>query len=152
MEVKLNEVTTKEISKININFTDNEITSLIGSNKSEINNVLKLLYEDEKLIEENIFYLKEEYKGMLFNINVLEDIKYYVKEIKEEKLYDLLKLFSLDYSICKKNYLELSSSEYKKVLLLISIMINCKILILENPTLNLDYKSIQNLIRQLKKL
>ena len=89
---------------------------------------------------------------MLFNINIKEDIKFYLGEYNESKLYELLKLFNLDSTILDNNYLELSSSEKRKILLIIGLMIDSKIIILENPTFRLDNKAIQSLVKCLKKI
>ena len=175
MEIKLIDLKIKEYDKINFTFNENKINSFIGSNNSGINNILNAIcgYEkiekgyikiDNKKIELNsskkeieelkkyFFRIKENERNMLFNINILEDIKYYVKELNAEKINELFKSFNLDESIFKKNYLELSDSEYQKIVLIIAIMIDSKIVILENPTNSLDVKSTQNLIKQLKKL
>lgn len=175
MEIKLIDVTKDNLKNINLVFEQSQINTLIGPNNSGINEILDLIYVEKKLdngsikigrkkvdsniknkkileIQKNIFYIKEDCKNILFNINILEDIKYYVKKINEEKIYELLKNFDLDYSICKKTYLELSDSEIKKIVLIIGMLINPKILILNNPTENLDSKAIQALIKKLKKL
>lgn len=175
MEIKLIDVAKDTIKNLNLVFEQNQVTTLIGPNNSGINEILNLICVEKKIdngiikigrkkidstiknkkiieIQKDIFCIKEECKNLLFNINILEDIKYYAKKINEEKLYELLKSFNLDYSICKKNYLELSDSEIKKIILIIGLLIDTKILIINNPTNNLDNKAIQTLIKQLKKI
>ena len=175
MEIKLDNVCTRNLTNINTEFLKNQITSLIGSNDSGKNELLNVIYGLEKilsgtikygrktinmsskksevdLIKKDIYFLKEDYTKMLFNINIREDIKFYVDKYNEDKLLELLKLFNLDDSILEKNYLELSNSEIKKILLIIGLIIDLKVIILDNPTIGLDNKSIQTLIKQLKKI
>lgn len=174
MEIKLNNISTKNFFNFNLNFTQNKINTLIGNNNSAIKEIFNLIYGEEKIeegyikictkkmdtktskknildIKKDVFYIKEDSEGLLFNINILEDIKYYVKKIDNERLYELLKMFNLDNNIFNKNYLELSNSETRKILLIIALMMNSRILILDNPILNLDNKSVQSLVKLLKK-
>ena len=89
---------------------------------------------------------------MLFNINIKEDIKYYVDAYSETKLLELLNSFNLEKEILDKVYFELSSSEQIKILIIIGLMINAKIIVFDNPTINLDNKSVQTFVKHLKKL
>lgn len=175
MELMLSGVKLKKSNKININFKNNKINGLIGSNNSCIFDIINLICNNENLkegyikygnekidikstekdkekIRKNVFCIKENTRDILFNINVLEDINYYIKNIDEERLNELLKNFNLNNEILSKNYSELSNSEYKRIVLIVGIMVESSILILENPTNNLDNKNIQNLIKILKKL
>lgn len=139
----------------NINFVPNKINTIISSNKILVSSFFDLIYNKRNSKEvkcNDIFYVKEDISGMLFNINVLGDIKYYIKKINQEKLNELLKMFNLSSNICDKNYIELSNSEARKILIIIALMIDSKIIILDNPIVSLDYQSVQSLIKQLKKI
>lgn len=168
MEIELKDVTYKNILKnINLTFKEKEITSIIGKNGSGITELLNLIYggitSDSGVViinaKENsnslkrqldVFYLTEDYKNQLFNINILEDIKYGNKKFNKDRLYELLKLFNLDSNILTKNYLEISSGEKKKIMIILGILRDTKIIILDNPTSGLDYKGIQTLLKLLK--
>ena len=175
MEIKLNNVCTKNLVNINTEFSKNQVTCLIGSNGSGKTELLNAIYGLERILNGNIkygrktidvnskknkiheikkeiYFLKENYKSMLFNVNVKEDIIFYVDKYNTEKLYELLKSFDLDISILEKSYLELSNSEIKKILLLIGIISNKKVIIFDNPTVGLDYKSIQTFIKYIRKM
>jgi len=167
MELTLKSVYTKKLKNININITNKKIISLISDiienekgfiNLFACNNYEKgEIYINDKLIsieelQKNSYIAKSDVSGMLFNINIKEDLKYYLGKYDNKKLSELLNAFDLDYSILDKCYMEISSSEIKKMLLIITIMINKKIIIIEDPTKNLDYKAIQTLKKQLKKI
>ena len=175
MEIKLNNISFDNFKTINIVFPKDKISSLIGDNESgktellellcglkkikngsiEYNNKIINLDSNNKSIEEiktNIYYLKENREDMLFNINVKEDIKYYVGNVNEEKLFELLNIFNLEKEILNKVYFELSSSERTKILIIVGLITNAKIIIFDNPTIKLDNKSIQTFIKCLKKL
>lgn len=168
MAIELNNVYLKNLSNLNVLFLENKITALIGSNGSCKTEIMSLISGNEDIVsgiikydakeistielKKNTYYLKENCEDMLFNININEDIKYYLGNYDKEKLFELFKSFNLDCDILEKNYIELSCSEIKKILLIIGILSNCKILALDNPILNLDNKSIGVLIKYLKKL
>lgn len=176
MEIKFEKVTYKKnITNLDMVFNENEITSIIGKNGSGKTDILDLIacsiFPSEGQIsigrrkinkdlrkkeifdiKKQISYLVEDYQNQLFNINILEDIKYNVNNIDQKKLDDLLKLFNLNADILKKNYLEVSNSEKKKICLIKTFLKNSKILILDNPNSDLDNKCVQNLIKILKKM
>ncbi len=171
MEIKFENVSYKQLNNITISFKNNEITSLISEDISK-NNILELIYFmdnikggnikilnyniDSKLdnkkkskIRNDIAYLGNDFN--LFNINILEDIKFANSKVDLEYLNELLELFKLNSNILKKNHLELSSSEKMKISLISLILKDSKIIILNNPTRSLDKKSIESLIKILKR-
>ena len=175
MEIELSNVCTKNLINISVKFNKNKINSLItdkDNTKVEFLNLLcceesinsgvikyeeveidyKSIFQKKLEIRKKIYYLKDNYESMLFNININEDIKYYINNYDQKKLEELLKLFHLNTDILEKNYLELSSSEIRKVLLIIGLIGDYKIIIFNDPTLKLDNKAVQSLIKSLKKL
>jgi len=162
------EINLKNSKNENISFTKDEINSIIGIDEDSKNDVLNLICEFQKKenngaenkadannqkmdLKNNVFWLKENYHNMLFNINIKEDIKFYLDKYNQDKLEELLKCFNLDIKILDKSYMELSSSEIRKILLIVVFLLPAKILIIENPTLKLDDKSVQALIKILKR-
>ena len=87
----------------------------------------------------------------LFNINLYEDIVYNNRDINKDELFELLNIFDLDKNILKKNYTEISKSEYNKILLIIPMLENNPVLFLEDPTVGLDVKSKKTLVKLLKR-
>lgn len=168
MEIKLNSAYSNNFKNINISLFENQITSFIGCNgcgKSYLLNLIiglnkldkgSIEYKDIKLdnksIKNIIYYLEEDYSKMLFNINIIEDFKFYLGNFNKERLFELLKKFNLDIEILNKNYIELSSSEVRKILLIIGLMTEKQIIIFENPNIKLDNKAKQTLIKELKRL
>ena len=160
MEIILKDIKLNNLRNINMEVKCNEISAIIGKNNSNKEELINLICNKEKQIEgtveykdcvnEKIYHLTENYNGMLFNVNIKEDIKFYLGNYDKIELLDYLKNFNLNEVILKKNYLELSSSEIKKILLIIGFMSQSKILILENPTCKLDNRGIQTLIKKLK--
>jgi len=169
MEINLSDIYSKNLLDINLKIKEKEITSILGTNEGKTTELMEVIcglkkitggiikYQKDEVelnidIKKDIYYLKDNYEKMLFNINIKEDIRYYLGCYDNEKLNDLLKGFNLDIKILENNYLELSSSEIRKILLIIGLMSSAKIIILENPTIKLDNKSIQTLIKNLKKI
>lgn len=176
MEIKITNLKYKDIfNSLNIEMKENEITSIVGKNSTGKTLLLDLIYGMElgydgeitidnininkkgelKKIRKNMFYMIQNYSSQLFNINVLEDIKYSINDnittIDNNKLYEYLELLDLDVSILNKNYSEISSSEIKKVLIIMMLISDKKIILLDEPTLGLDNKSQMTLIKLLKK-
>lgn len=176
MAVKFVDVSYKNIfEKVNFEIAKGQIVSVVGKNGSGKTTVFELIYGQDlkfdgkinlgkkildknrkqkqlKEIRKDIFYLRQDYCNQLFNINILEDINYYVGIPKEEKLEELLKGFGLNNSVLKKHYSELSYGELKKILLILVILSDKKILLLDDVTSDLDLKGKKTLIKKLKQL
>ena len=175
MEVKLIDLYYKDIFKnINIQIKENKIVAIMGKNGSGKTAFLNLLlgidkdFDGEicigkrkinrksklksiKSIRQDISYLRQDYESDLFNMNILEDIKYRVPYLDFIKLDELLNIFGLEQEILEKCYLDLSSTEVKKILLVKIFIEDSKIILLDDPTSGLDQKSIINLIKLLKR-
>lgn len=130
---------------IDLLFKEKNITGLIENSTGKLINEMMQTRKD-------IYYLKEKYSDMLFGINISEDFKYYLGNYSKEKLCEQLKNFNLDNDILQKNHIDLTSSEKRKILLIIGLLSQNKIIIIDNPTIKLDNKAIQMLIKQLKKI
>ena len=113
MELKYNNISSKNINELNLIISENEVTSLLSSNDDYKECLIDLLYGIEKIntgeiklgrkkiesstnltkikeFSKKIYYLKENSDDMLFNINISEDIKYYLGVYNKEMLDELL--------------------------------------------------------------
>ncbi len=175
MAVKFVDVSYKNLfEKVNFQIDNGQIVSVVGESGSGKTAVFDLIFGQDlnfggkiitgvktinnnirkkqiKEIRKEIFYLKQDYSDQLFNITVLEDIKYHISNFRENELQELLKIFGLDNSILTKHYSELSDGELKKALIIIMFLSNKKLLLLDDVTLGLDLKGKRALIKQLKK-
>lgn len=175
MAIKFVGLNYKNVFKnINLELKENQITSIVGKNgsgktsffnlifgldlnfegkiiidKKNINNKIKS--KDLGVIREKIFYLKQDYQKQLFNVNVLEDIKFIKNNLNLNKLEELLKNFNLSKEVLCKSYFELSDGEVKKILLIAMLLKDSKIILLDDPTSGLNQKGINYLIKILKK-
>ena len=167
MDIVFSSIYTNKLKNVNFSVTSKKIFSIISSaieyeidfiNLFEDKNFEKgQIYIDSELVaieelQKNSHIVSSNLSKLFFNINIKEDLEYYLEKYDNEKLEELLTSFNLDLSVLYKCYMEISSSEIKKLALIISLMINKKIIIIEDPTKNLDYKSIQTLKKYLKKL
>ena len=119
--------------------------------KRELAKKLKLLRQDVAVL----FQFSEQ---QLFETSVLKDIifaplNYGISEERAiSKAKELIKLVGLDESYLDKSPFELSGGEMRKVALCGVLALEPKVLILDEPTVALDYKSREEIMTMVKKL
>ena len=119
--------------------------------KRELAKKLKVLRQDVAVL----FQFSEQ---QLFETSVLKDIIFALLNygISEEraisKAKELIKLVGLDESYLDKSPFELSGGEMRKVALCGVLALEPKVLILDEPTVALDYKSREEIMTMVKKL
>ncbi len=163
MEVK--KVSYKNIFKnVNYSFHDEKITSIIGPSgcgKTLFTYLLSgIIKPDEGEIVNNkkVGYLfQEPFRQFLYD-TVYEDMSFTLKQnnykthMLDKQIRDSLKLVELDDSYLTKKIAELSEGEKTKVALSLVLSLNPKVIILDEPTIYLDSKSVSQLERLLIKL
>ena len=119
--------------------------------KRELAKKLKVLRQDVAVL----FQFSEQ---QLFETSVLKDIifaplNYGISEERAiSKSKELIKLVGLDESYLDKSPFELSGGEMRKVALCGVLALEPKVLILDEPTVALDYKSREEIMTMVKKL
>lgn len=175
MEIKIEELSYKGLFKnISIKFKSGQISSLVGKNGSGKTTLLNYIYmldrpEQGKIkiskkqicpslkkIEKNklrkdMFYIMQTYENQFAQSNILKDIKF-LSGKKNGEIIQLLSEFKLEESILKKSYLDLSSGELKKIIIISMILSDSKIILIDEPTLGLDEKGQLLILKWLKKL
>lgn len=176
MEIKLKDISFKYPNKeyilknINITIESNKITGIIGKNGSGKTTLLELIsnlltptngtitYNKKDIDKKHIGYIFQNPKSMFFKNTVKEEIElgslvynYRVKDL-DKRIKEVLKIVKLKENILNKNPFELTNNESKKVALASILIYNPRIIILDEPTLNLDYKTKKELIILLKLL
>ena len=119
--------------------------------RRELAKTLKILRQDVAVL----FQFSEQ---QLFETSVLKDIifaplNYGVAEEKAiSKAKELIKLVGLDESYLDKSPFELSGGEMRKVALCGVLALEPKVLILDEPTVALDYRSREEIMVMVKRL
>ena len=119
--------------------------------RRELARTLKILRQDVAVL----FQFSEQ---QLFETSVLKDIifaplNYGVAEEKAiSKAKELIKLVGLDESYLDKSPFELSGGEMRKVALCGILALEPKVLILDEPTVALDYQSREEIMAMVKRL
>ena len=127
-----------------------EVGSRVISKTRKIKNVNNLRYKIGL-----VFQMPEE---QFFCSTVKEEIefgmKYFNKSVKsiEKHVSDALLMMGLDDSYLNRNPFTLSSGEMRKVAIASILAFNPKVIILDEPTIGLDNKSKDNLIKIIKLL
>ena len=127
-----------------------QVGSRIISKTRKIKNINNLRYKIGL-----VFQMPEE---QFFCSTVKEEIefgmKYFNKSVKsiEKHVSDALIMMGLDDSYLNRNPFTLSSGEMRKVAIASILAFNPKVIILDEPTIGLDNKSKENLIKIIKLL
>ena len=111
-----------------------------------------------KILRQDVAVLFQFSEQQLFETNVLKDIifaplNYGIAEEKAiSKAKELIKLVGLDESYLDKSPFELSGGEMRKVALCGVLALEPKVLILDEPTVALDYQSREEIMAMVKRL
>ena len=111
-----------------------------------------------KILRQDVAVLFQFSEQQLFETSVLKDIifaplNYGVAEEKAiSKAKELIKLVGLDESYLDKSPFELSGGEMRKVALCGILALEPKVLILDEPTVALDYQSREEIMAMVKRL
>lgn len=154
----------KSVDNITLELYDNKIYGIIGKSGSGKTTLLHLIdgllkpitgkiivneYTDIKKIRKQIGFVFQFPEEQFFEENVLKEIEFSAKnfKIKNKKVDEVLKLVGLNESYLYKNLYELSNGE-KRLIAIASILIyNPKIILLDEPTIGLDYKNKKKILK-----
>ncbi len=161
------------LENINITFKKglNFIIGKNGSGKTTLINLLNGIYKAQG----NIFLNDVEIKkypnlkkdvaivyqfsdNQIFNVTVKEELMYAVKKRKldeekiEKRILYYFEFFDLSLDLLNKNPFKLSGGEKKKIAIITMLILDPKVLILDEPTIGLDIKSRENLLEKLKRI
>ena len=132
----------------------NKVLITNPKSKKEKRNLAKTL----KTLRQDVAVLFQFSEQQLFETSVLKDIifaplNYGIAEDKAiSKVKELINLVGLDESYLDKSPFELSGGEMRKVALCGVLALEPKVLILDEPTVALDYKSREEIMTMVKRL
>lgn len=164
--------TVTALNKVNIKIKEGEFFGLLGPNgagKTTFIQILTTLLQPTSgyaLVDgHNILKKPKQVKAKLglmlesemlyYRITAYDNLKFFCKIYRipnyKEKIYDILETFGLKEWL--NQYVENFSSGMKmKLALCRTLLLNPKILILDEPTVGMDVKTISFIIQQLKKV
>lgn len=180
MAIKFNNVSySNKLKDINCTFEKNKITFLIGSsgsgktlmsylmtglilpdygNITVLDNTIDSSVKDFSNIRRNIGYVFQDPSTSFFTTSVRKEIEFGLRKYEykldsiDNRVIKSLKIVGLPNDYLDISPFELSSGEKEKLAIAISLSLNPKILILDEPTIYLDDKSKNELVTLLKKL
>ena len=124
------------------------IDDYILSSKDKVKNIDKLRF--------NIGYVSQFPEEQFFSSSVKEELELplrffnYKLEQLDKRIKDVLKMVSLNENILKENIFNLSNGEKRKLAIATALIINPKVLILDEPTIGLDSKNKNDLIKLIR--
>lgn len=168
MAIVFNKVSYKDkLKNISYTFEEGKITSVLsvsGNGKTLFSYILSGLIKDytgeviNSYEGRNMGYVfQKPEESFIFN-NVREEISFGLKkynykiDMLDKRIEDSLKMVGLDNSYLDRNPFDLSSGEKCLLALGVVLSLNPKLLIIDDPTLYLDNKNMEYLIKLIKKL
>lgn len=168
MAIVFNKVSYKDkLKNISYTFEESKITSVLsvsGNGKTLFSYILSGLIKDytgeviNSYEGRNMGYVfQNPEESFIFN-NVREEISFGLKkynykiDMLDKRIEDSLKMVGLDNSYLDRNPFDLSSGEKCLLALGVVLSLNPKLLIIDEPTLYLDNKNMEYLIKLIKKL
>lgn len=168
MAIVFNKVSYKDkLKNISYSFDDGKVTSVLstsGNGKTLFSYILSGLIKDytgeviNSYEGRNMGYVfQNPEESFIFN-NVREEISFGLKkynykiDVLDKRIEDSLKMVGLDNSYLDRNPFDLSSGEKCLLALGVVLALNPKLLIIDEPTLYLDNKNMEYLIKLIKKL
>lgn len=180
MEVKLNNVSYKynlktklecvALNNLNINFKENMINVVISTSGGGKTTLLELIAgliiptsgsvdfikKGKEKILPNVGLVFKNPEDQFFSKNVKKQLEFVIKSFPKnkrlEKIEKALKDVGLDATYLKKDPFKLSKSEMKKLALACILTYNPKVILLDEPTIGLDDKSVFDLIKLMRQL
>ena len=176
MEIKLDHVTYKHniysddkfFNDISLNIEGNTICGIIGKSGCGKTTLLEILgglnkpVSGKVLIDsfsvercrKDIGFLFQFPEKQFFEVTVGKEIEFACKNyhIKRRKVLEVIKLVGLNASILDKKIKVLSNGEKRLVALASILVYNPKIILLDEPTIGLDYKNKKKVINIIKNL
>ncbi|BDP89895.1 ABC transporter ATP-binding protein [Enterococcus faecium] len=120
---------------------------LVGEILFENNSLQSLTQES---ISKNIGYVSQDPRGQFFTTNTTSELVFsmenfgFTKEHMDKRINELAELLDLS-NILDKNIFSLSSGERQKISIGCSLSLNSKLIILDEPSSNLDFKATKKL-------
>lgn len=168
MAIKLNKVSYQDkLKNITYEFEEGKITSVLSSSGSGKTIFSYLISNIEKTTEGEIIntysgreigYLFQNAEESFIFSTVREEILFGLRRYNykldniEKRINDSLKMVGLPLEYLDRNPFELSSGEKELLSLAVILSLNPKLLIIDEPTIYLDNKREEYLVKLLKKL
>lgn len=115
----------------------------------------KILFNGEEVAarkrKKSAYFVMQNTDCQIFGDSVLEELKLNSKNVAEEQLEDLLKLYGL-YELKEQHPATLSGGQKQRLTLAVSDRIDTPVLILDEPTSGLDYHNMEKISDHLKEL
>lgn len=164
----------KYLEKINLHIKPNRITGITGENKTLLAELIDALtfssYGEIKVggniinrknlieVRRNVCMIHQKPMNQFFTTTVKDEMEFLIGRLDyknkniHKKMRDSLLIVGLNDSYLEKTIYELSSGEQKLIQVAISLLYNPKVVIFDEPFVELDYTNKKKMIRLIKLL
>lgn len=164
----------KYLEKINLKIRSNVITGITGDNKTLLIELIdaltmasygKIRVGGDEINKENLIKIRktvcmihQKPLEQFFTTNVKEEMEFLVGRLDyknkniHKKMRDALLIAGLTEDYLEKEIYQLSSGEQKLIQVAISLLYNPKVIIFDEPFVELDYTNKKKMIRLIKRL
>lgn len=162
------------LEKINLKISHNRITGITGNNKTVLSELIDAVMppssgqiivdgnpisrENLKQIRKDICLIRQNWFYQFVTDNVKDEIDFLIARLGykhkaiNEKISQSLKMVGLNDEYLKRNVSTLSSGEKKLIQIAVSLIYNPKVIIFDEPFVELDYNNQKRIIKLIKAL
>lgn len=135
-----------------ITVSDKKYENFINIKDNSINCIIDYCDIKKLIIKDKNYFLLENIINCFKTKTLETEIEYYKRNISNDYLEQVIKLFDFEPTFLKKDIFTMCSSELRICYIFINLLFNEELIILDDLTRNLDVKNITKLIFILKEL
>lgn len=179
MEIKLTDIVVRRnhenyFDHLNMELDHSDIYGLMGKRKTLLLELIDAIVKPDKgtiqikndvvstdtllKVRKNVALIAQDASTQFFEETIAEEMKFIVQNLDyhhkniEKKMKDALIMVGLDESYFTKKIMSLSTSEIKRLQIAVGLLVNPKLILLDEPFVDLDFKSKRNLMKLIRLL